>query len=146
MDRRYSTDRDQASKSNPVVDALLLGLAALVALGFVAGIIGGGAAGVKAFNRWQRVADARNEIEVNRMRIFQTEQLVEIERQRAAIRIEEAHGIAEAQRIIDSSLTDNYLRYLAIEAQREMAQSPNHTAVYLPIGPSGIPLVKEVTE
>jgi len=64
-----------------------------------------------------------------------------IARKDAEIRIEEAKGIAEAQRIINATLTENYLQHEAINAQLEMAQSPNHTTVYIPAGANGIPLV-----
>ena len=64
-----------------------------------------------------------------------------IARKDAEIRIEEAKGIAEAQRIINATLTRNYLQHEAINAQLEMAQSPNHTTVYIPAGANGIPLV-----
>lgn len=60
----------------------------------------------------------------------------------AEIKIEEAKGIAEAQRIINSTLTQNYLQHEAIQAQLVMANSPNHTTVYIPSGANGIPLVK----
>ncbi len=59
----------------------------------------------------------------------------------AEIRIEEAKGIAEAQRIINETLTTNYLQHEAINAQVEMADSPNHTTVYIPVGSNGIPMV-----
>ncbi len=59
----------------------------------------------------------------------------------AEIRIEEAKGIAEAQRIINATLTSNYLQHEAIQAQRTMANSPNHTTVYIPVGSNGIPIV-----
>lgn len=59
----------------------------------------------------------------------------------AEIRIEEARGIAEAQKIINSTLTQNYLQHEAINAQLKMAKSPNHTTVYIPSGVNGIPLV-----
>ena len=62
----------------------------------------------------------------------------------AEIRIEEARGIAEAQRIINATLTSNYLQHEAIQAQLQMASSPNHTTVYIPSGTNGIPLVKTV--
>lgn len=65
----------------------------------------------------------------------------EIARRDAEIRIEEAKGIAEAQKIINATLTPNYLQHEAIQAQRKMADSPNHTTVYIPVGPNGIPLV-----
>lgn len=62
----------------------------------------------------------------------------------AEIRIEEAKGIAEAQRIINSTLTPNYLQHEAIQAQLKMANSPNHTTVYIPSGTNGIPLIHDV--
>ena len=68
----------------------------------------------------------------------------EIAKKDAEIKIEEAKGIAEAQRIINSTLTVNYLQHEAIQAQLKMASSPNHTTVYIPSGTNGIPLVKEV--
>ena len=65
----------------------------------------------------------------------------EIAKRDAEIRIEEAKGIAQAQKIINATLTPNYLQHEAIQAQNEMANSPNHTTVYIPVGANGIPLV-----
>lgn len=65
----------------------------------------------------------------------------EIAKRDAEIRIEEAKGIAESQKIINATLTPNYLQHEAIMAQREMANSPNHTTVYIPVGSNGIPMV-----
>lgn len=62
----------------------------------------------------------------------------------AEIKIEEAKGIAEAQKIINSTLTKNYLQHEAINAQLRMADSPNHTTVYIPSGVNGIPIVKTI--
>lgn len=64
-----------------------------------------------------------------------------IAQQDAQIKIEEAKGIAEAQKIINSTLTANYLQHEAIHAQLKMADSPNHTTVYIPVGTNGIPLI-----
>lgn len=69
---------------------------------------------------------------------------IDIAKQEAQVRIEEAKGIAEAQKIIDATLTANYLQHQAIKAQEKMASSPNHTTVYIPSGASGIPLVKAI--
>lgn len=66
----------------------------------------------------------------------------EIAKRDAEIKIEEAKGIAEAQRIINSTLTTNYLQHEAIQAQLAMSQSPNHTTVYIPSGENGIPIIK----
>ncbi len=62
----------------------------------------------------------------------------------AEIKIEEAKGIAKAQEIINRTLTKNYLQHEAINAQLQMASSPNHTTVYIPAGANGIPLIADV--
>ena len=65
----------------------------------------------------------------------------QIAQKNAQIKIEEAKGIAEAQKIINETLTANYLQHEAIMAQQNMANSPNHTTVYIPVGPNGMPIV-----
>ena len=58
--------------------------------------------------------------------------------------VERSRGVAESMEIISQELekNPNYLQYLAIQAQTKMAESPNHTTVYIPVGPNGIPLIK----
>ena len=107
-------------------------------------LIGGLAFGVPSYNRYQKVLNAKNEITVNEMKISQTEQLVQVEKQKAEIRVAEANGIAESQKIINATLTDRYLQHEAIQAQLQMASSPNHTQIYIPTGNNGIPLVKTI--
>lgn len=94
------------------------------------------------YDRYQKRADANNEVLINEIRIKQQEQLIQVEKQKAQIKIVEAGGIAEAQHIINATLTDKYLQHEAIQAQEEMAKSPNHTTIYIPSGQNGIPLVK----
>ena len=65
----------------------------------------------------------------------------EIAQKDAEIKIEEAKGIAKAQEIINKTLTTNYLQHEAIKAQEKMANSPNHTTVYIPVGANGMPIV-----
>jgi regulator of protease activity HflC (stomatin/prohibitin superfamily) len=48
---------------------------------------------------------------------------------------------AEIKIDINATLTSNYLQHEAIQAQREMANSPNHTTVYIPVGSNGIPII-----
>lgn len=96
------------------------------------------------YNRYQTRMNAQNEVAVNEIKIKQQEQLIQVEKQKAEIRIVEAGGIAESQKIIAASLTDGYLQYLAVEAQKTMASSPNHTTIYIPSGNNGIPLVNTV--
>jgi uncharacterized membrane protein YgdD (TMEM256/DUF423 family) len=121
---------------------LIAGIA--VGLVVIAGLLWCMAFGVKSYARYQRVQDAHNEIAVNAMRIQQTAQLVEVEKQKAAIRVADAEGIAAAQHIINATLTDRYLQHEAISAQLQMAHSPAHTQIYIPVGTNGIPLVKTV--
>jgi regulator of protease activity HflC (stomatin/prohibitin superfamily) len=66
---------------------------------------------------------------------------VKIEEKKKEKRVVEAGGITEAMQIITDSLTPQYLQYLAIEAQKSMVNSPNHTTIYIPSGPMGVPLV-----
>jgi len=62
--------------------------------------------------------------------------------------VERARGVAESMEIISEKLEQNesYLQYLAIQAQMKMAESPNHTTVYIPVGPNGLPLIKTIGE
>jgi hypothetical protein len=100
----------------------------------------------QTFDRMQNIWNAENEVRINEIRIHQQEQLIHVEQQKAQIRIVEATGIAEAQRLINATLTDKYLQHEAIKAQERMAGSPNHTAVYIPTGQNGIPIVKTVDQ
>ena len=63
--------------------------------------------------------------------------------QEAEIKIIEAKGLAEAQQIINSTLSPNYLQHEAIQAYKELATSQNSTFVILPTSPnsSGMPLI-----
>jgi len=113
----------------------------LIAIALIIGLI----SGVKEFNRYQKRADAHNNARVARIDLIRYDALVEQETRKAEVRIEEARGIAESQLIIDSSLTPNYLTYLAIQAQFEMAGSANTTVLYIPAGENGVPLVRDTS-
>ena len=52
----------------------------------------------------------------------------------------QAQGIANAMQIIRGQLSAMYIQHEAIEAQRQMVNSPNHTVVYIPVGPMGVPI------
>jgi regulator of protease activity HflC (stomatin/prohibitin superfamily) len=55
-------------------------------------------------------------------------------------RIIQAQGIAEAMNVINQRLTPAYLQHEAIEAQKAMVNSPNHSTIYIPVGPMGVPI------
>jgi regulator of protease activity HflC (stomatin/prohibitin superfamily) len=56
-------------------------------------------------------------------------------------RVVEAEGIAQSMEVINQKLTPSYIQHEAIEAQKAMVGSQNHTMIYIPVGPMGVPLV-----
>lgn len=70
----------------------------------------------------------------------QAEVAIDTEKMIAKKRVAEAEGIAKAMDIITQKLTNQYLQHEAIEAQKAMVNSPNHTTIYIPVGPMGVPL------
>lgn len=107
-------------------------------------VIAGLSFGIPAYSRYQARMDAQNQVQINDIKIQQTQQLVEVEKQKAAIRVQDANGIAEAQRIINATLTPLYIQHEAIQAQEQMVNSPNHTEIYIPSGFNGVPLVPTI--
>jgi regulator of protease activity HflC (stomatin/prohibitin superfamily) len=65
---------------------------------------------------------------------------IEIERKERTKREVQAQGIANAMQIIRGQLSAMYIQHEAIEAQKLMVGSPNHTVVYIPVGPMGVPI------
>ncbi len=65
---------------------------------------------------------------------------IEIERKERTKREVQAQGIANAMAIIRGQLSAMYIQHEAIEAQKLMVGSPNHTVVYIPVGPMGVPI------
>ncbi len=66
---------------------------------------------------------------------------IEIAKQEAAKRLVESEAIAKSMAIINERLTPAYIQYEAIKAQKDMVNSPNHTTIYIPSGPMGVPIV-----
>ena len=65
---------------------------------------------------------------------------IEIEQKERTKREVQAQGIANAMRIIRGQLSSMYIQHEAIEAQKNMVNSPNHTVVYIPVGAMGVPI------
>jgi regulator of protease activity HflC (stomatin/prohibitin superfamily) len=65
---------------------------------------------------------------------------IEIEQKERTKREVQAQGIANAMRIIRGQLSGMYIQHEAIESQKSMVNSPNHTVVYIPVGPMGVPI------
>lgn len=97
------------------------------------------------YGRYQARQEAQNQVAINAIIIQQQEQNIQVEKQKAQIRVVDAQGIAQAQSIISASLSDAYLQYLAIQAQQTFAAGTNnHTEVYIPTGTNGLPLIKTI--
>jgi regulator of protease activity HflC (stomatin/prohibitin superfamily) len=65
---------------------------------------------------------------------------IDIERKERTKREVQAQGIANAMQIIRGQLSGMYIQHEAIEAQKAMVGSPNHTVVYIPVGAMGVPV------
>lgn len=87
------------------------------------------------------IADAVAEKLATTQQLERQQTLIEIERKKKEQRVVEAEGIAAAMQIVRSQLTGAYLQHEAIEAQKAMVNSPNHTTIYIPIGANGVPIV-----
>ena len=69
------------------------------------------------------------------------EYLMQIAEKDAEIRITEAKGKAEANRILNASLTDRILKEKGIQATEELAKSPNAKIVVVGSGKDGLPII-----
>lgn len=131
------------NSSAPAIAAISI---VIVVILVIVAIVGGLAFGIPWYGRYQRLANERNGVQVNDIQIAQTAQLVQVQKQKAQIQIEQAKGIAQAQDIIKSTLTPAYLQYEAIEAQKSEVNSQNHTIIYIPSSSNGVPLVSTVPQ
>ncbi len=71
---------------------------------------------------------------------------LEIAQRQIDIGIAEAQGVADAQRVIRTSLDPMFLQYEALKAVEELAESPNTTFVIMPIGENSAPLILDLKE
>lgn len=135
MDNQSFTDKHEG---------LVFGVIGIIGVSLAIGVIillfVGSWVGIKSVSRTQRLADERNQIQVNAIQIQQTKQLVQVQQQKADIKIAEAHGIEEAQRIINNTLTPLYLQHEAIQAQ----ESQSNKIIYVPSGNQGVPIVNAI--
>jgi hypothetical protein len=122
-----------------------------VVFGFIAAaaviviLLFGAHAGLKSYGRYQARQDANNNAKVTAINERKYTALIEIEKEKAEIRRQEAIGIRDAQETINSTLTPLYVQHEAIQAQEKMINSPNHTVIYIPAGSNGVPFVQDVS-
>jgi hypothetical protein len=123
---------------SPARRIILVAVGALLVLALIVGGLFGFAAAVKSFNRYQKRADATNNVKVTAIQIHNQEQRVKIAQQKAEIRYVEATGIRRAQDAISKTLTPLYVQHEMIAALRESGAA----TVYIPTDPgSGLPVV-----
>jgi hypothetical protein len=77
----------------------------------------------------------------NQKRLEAMEVQTQIAQKEAEIKVTEARGIAESNRIIAGSLTREYLQHEANQALLKFAESDNASTVILPAGMSVAPLI-----
>lgn len=80
----------------------------------------------------QKVREAIDEKISAEQRAQQMVYVLQKERQEAERKQVEAEGVAEAQRIINSTISNSYLQWKYIEALRELVNSPNNSFVIAP--------------
>ena len=114
-------------------------VASTIGLLFIILLLFGISFAAKSYGRYQARQDASNQVVVHR-------RLIQVEEQKRQIRVIEAHGIAEAQAIINATLTPLYLQHEAIQAQELWAGSDNKSVIYVPVAGSGIPLIRDTSQ
>lgn len=121
----------QAALGVVVLSALVIGF--IVALMFM----------VPWYSRYQKRANAKNQVKVSAIQIHNQQQRVKIAKQHAEIRYQNSIGIREAQDEIAKTLTPLYVAFEMTEALKAIATSGNNNSViYLPTNPSnGLPVV-----
>lgn len=110
----------------------------------------GGVSGCKEFTRYQKRADANNNVKVTSINIRRAQQEARIVaaqdatvKAKADQRLIAARGIRNAQDEIAKTLTPLYVQFEAVQAQLAMANSQNHTIVYVPAGTNGTPIITQ---
>jgi hypothetical protein len=94
------------------------------------------------YTRYQKRANANNNVKVSNIEIRNQKQRVQIAKQKAEIRRQDAIGIREAQDQIAKTLTPLYVQFEMTEALKAIATSgSNNSTVFIPAGAAGIPLV-----
>lgn len=136
----------EISKSRATAEVAIAVMAVIVAVALVFLLIFGIYVGFKTVGRSQNRADAKNRVKISTIEIANQAQRVEIAKQKAEIRQQDAIGVREAQDEIAKTLTPLYVQFEMVEALKAIATSgSNNSVVYIPVGPNGIPLVDDVS-
>lgn len=111
-------------------------LSFIVLIGAILGLM----FGIPKYNVWRQEMNGKAEFaqaEQNRkIKVEEAKANLEAEKLNAQAEIERAKGAAEAIKIENGSLTDNYIKYLWVRQQNNLSDK---TVVYIPTGDFGIP-------
>jgi hypothetical protein len=119
-----------------------IGITILLGLFLVVALLVGAAFGCKAYGRYQKRADANNQVKVTAIQIRNQQQRVKIANQQAQIRYVRSVGVRRAQDEIAKTLTPLYVKFEMIDALRQIAQSGrNSTVIYIPSDKNGMAAV-----
>ncbi|MFZ1323312.1 MAG: prohibitin family protein [Ignavibacteria bacterium] len=89
----------------------------------------------------QKVREAIDEKIAAEQRAQQMVYVLQKERQEAERKTVEATGVAEAQKIINSTISNSYLQWKYIETLKELVNSPNNSFVIAPYDQKLMPLL-----
>ena len=109
-------------------------------------VLGGVMLIVPQYGVWQQGMEGKAELQkadfTRQVTVVEAQAKLDSAAKLAEVRIQEAKGIAEANRIIGESLRNNpdYLTFLQIEAIKEGAEKGNKTYFVAP-GQAGVPIV-----
>ena len=136
----YRQDNPDSSPSPAAIAVAIT--AVVVVLAVVLALIAGIWVGTKTISRSQKRADANNNVKISAIEIRNQAQRVQIAKQKAEIRLQDAIGVKAAQDEIAKTLTPLYVQFEMVEALKAIATSgSNNSVVFVPAGANGIPLV-----
>jgi hypothetical protein len=131
---------DEARLNVKGIVAVVVG--SVVVLAVLIGLVFGLFTVKRQFSRSQALKDAKNSVRISSIEIQNQKQRVEIAKQKAEIRLQDAIGVRESQDEIAKTLTPLYVQFEMVEALKQIAQTGhNNSVVFLPSGANGIPLV-----
>jgi hypothetical protein len=119
----------------------IFSLTTVVGILLVVSLCVGAAFGCAAYNRYQKRADANNQVRVTSIQRRNAVQRVDVAKIENELKHQQAIGQRKANVEIASRLTPLFVQYEALQAMVEAAQAGSATIIYYPVGANGVPLV-----
>jgi hypothetical protein len=121
----------------------IIGWASTILLGvlIIVFLCVGAAFGCASYNRYQKRADANNNVKVTSIARRNAVQRVDVAKIENELKHQQAIGQRKANEEISSRLTPLFVQYEALQAMIEASHSGAATIIYYPVGANGVPLV-----